>query len=169
MSASICVRRLPLSVLLVSVAVACSDSRPAAPDRGADPLTGLVQVQSPDTARGGGGTSTPQGDGFFRGAVKGFNEADFPDTLKSVKPLAGVVATAYPAELTNGEPKLGPAASVVTTNAEGQFTFPTLRGGLYVVTFVPPGGSSYESGWTMATAHSLSGDRPWIIMLRAKK
>jgi len=169
MSLSKFLRGLPALVVLVATAIACSDSRPAGPDKGADPLAGLVQVQSPDTTRGGGGTSTPQGDGFFRGAVKGFNEADYPDTLKSVKPLAGVVATAYTAELTTNEPKLGPAASVVTTNADGQFTFPTLRGGLYVVTFVPPAGSSYESGWTMATAHSRSGDLPWVIMLRAKK
>jgi hypothetical protein len=110
----------------------------------------------------------PQGDGYFRGSVVGYSEADFPDTLKSAKPIANVAVTAYPATPTNADPKLGPPAASVRTGADGQFTFPTLKGGLYVVTFVPPAGDSHESAWTQATAHSKSADLPWTIMLRAK-
>jgi len=155
-----------LSLSLVMTAVACGDSTPASPDEGSDPIKNLVQVQSPDTARAG--VSSAKGDGSFHGFVRGYNEADFPDTLKSVKALANVVVTAYPAELTNGDPKLGPAAATVSTSSDGQFTFPTLKGGLYVVTFVPAKGDSYASAWTQATAHPQSGDLAWIIMLRAR-
>ena len=164
------VRVIAPSLLFAAFAIACSDSRPVAPEGGADPLKDRVQLQSPDTAVRGGGTSPApsQGDGFFRGVVRGYSEADFPDTLKSAKPLANTVVTAYPAELTDREPKLGPAKASVVTNADGEFTLPTLPGGLYVVTFTPPAGASYDSGWTLATAHPGSGDRPWIIMLRAK-
>ena len=170
MSRSKSVRVVAPSLLFAAFVIACSDSRPAAPDGGADPLQGRVQLQSPDTAISGGGPSTApsQGDGFFRGAVRGYSEADFPDTLRSAKPLASVTVTAYPATLTDREPKLGPAKASVVTNAQGEFTLPTLPEGLYVVTFTPPGGASYDSGWTLATAHPGSGDRPWIIMLRAK-
>ena len=163
------VRFVSPSMFLVAAAIACGDSRPAAPSGETDLLKDRVQLQSPDTARGGGGLpAPPQGDGYFRGSVVGFSQADFPDTLKSAKPLANVAVTAYPAELTDRDPKLGPAAASVTTNAQGQFTFATLRGGLYVVTFTPSAGDGYESAWTLATASPQSGDRPWTIMLRKK-
>jgi len=161
-------RVTPLSILLVAAAIACADSKSVAPDGGASPIQGLVGLQSPDTSGGGSSSSPSQGDGFFRGVVQGYSEAAFPDTLKSMKPLANVSVTAYPAELTNAEPKLGPATATVLTNGEGQFTFSTLPGRLYVVTFVPPSGSPYASGWTQATANPQSGDRSWTIMLRAK-
>src|SRR5689334_16185821 len=121
-----------LSVCLLAAAIACGDSGPAAPNGGNDPLKDLVRHQSPDTTVAGGPSTAPQGDGYFRGSVVGYSEADFPDTLKSAKPLANVAVTAYPAELTNAEPKLGPAVASVTTSADGQFTFPTLKGGLYM-------------------------------------
>jgi len=168
MSAPMSLRVTLLSVLIASAVVACGESKSVAPDGGADPLQGRVQLQSPDTAVRGGGTTSATGDGFFRGAVRGYSEADFPDTLKSAKALANVAVTAYPAELTNREPKLGPARATVTTNANGEFTFGTLPGGLYVVTFTPPAGASYDSAWTLATASAESGGQPWIIMLRAK-
>lgn len=173
MSRSTSIRIRPLSLLALAAALACGDSRPTAPDGGSDPLHNLVQVQSPDTTRGGGGGSgSPpalQGDGFFRGVVKGYSEADFPDTLKSAKPLANVTVTAYPAKLTDSDPKLGSPVATITTNATGEFTFPTLPGGLYVVTFMPPSGVEYQSAWTLATAHSQSGDWPWTIMLPMKR
>ena len=171
MSRSTSIRIPPFSLLVLAAALACGESKPTAPDGGSDPLRNVVQVQSPDTARGGGNGAPPavQGDGFFRGKVMGYSEADFPDTLKSAKPLANVSVTAYPAELTDSDPKLGPPVSTVTTNATGEFTFPTLPGGLYVVTFVPPSGAEYESVWTLATAHSQSGDWPWTIMMPMKK
>ena len=154
----------PALALSVVAVIACSDTKPTTPAAEPSPLEGRIQVQSPDT--GGGNTVTRTGNGLFRGTVMGYSEADLPDTLKSARRLANVVVTAYPAELTSGEPKLGPAAASVTTNADGQFTFPTLVGGLYVVTFAPPAGSPYASVWTIATAHSESGNQPWTIMLR---
>ena len=156
----------PLFALSIAGAVACSDSDPVVPEAESSPLDGRVQMQSPDTAIANSPTSPVKGDGFFRGSVKGYREADIPDTLKSLVPLANVTVTAYPAELTNADPKLGPAAASVTTNAAGQFTFGTLPGRLYVVTFTPPTGSPYQSVWTIATAHPNSGDWPWVIMLR---
>jgi hypothetical protein len=155
-------------VLAVTTAIACTDSNPAAPATQQNPLKDGVQLQSPDTANGTGGTAA-QGDGSFHGSVKGYNEADFPDTLKSVKPLANVTVTAYHAELTNADPKLGAVAAKVSTNADGQFTLPTLTGGLYVVTFTPAPADAYDGAWTIATASSKSGDLPWVIMLRAKR
>ncbi len=172
MSRSKSVRFVPLSLLLAAVAIACSDSRPVSPIDGADPLAGRVLLQSPDTSiRGGEGTPPAPpvtGDGLFRGVVRGYSEADFPDTLRSAKPLANVVVTVYPATLTDGQPELGPEAARVVTNTAGEFTTPTLTGGLYVVTFTPPEGESYDNAWTLATAHSQSGERPWIIMLRER-
>ena len=172
MSRSTPIRIPPFSLLVLAAALACGDSRPTAPDGGSDPLDNLVQVQSPDTARSGGGSGSPpatEGDGLFRGMVEGYSEAVFPDTLKSAKPLANVTVTAYPAELTDSDPKLGSAAATVTTNAAGEFTFPTLPGGLYAVTFVPPSGAAYESAWTLATAQPQSSDWPWTIMLPMKR
>jgi hypothetical protein len=158
-----------LSIFLLAAAIACGDSGPAAPAGETDLLKDRVQLQSPDTARGTWGVPGPtQGDGFFRGSVMGYSLADLPDTLKSAKPLANVVVTAYPAELTDRDPKLGPAAGTVTTNAQGQFTFATLKGGLYVVTFTPPAGDGHEAAWTLATATPQSGGYPWTIMLRRK-
>src|SRR5678815_977902 len=132
MSAGVSIRVLSSSLVLLA-ALACGDSRPSAPTEEPDLLKDRVQLQSPDTARATWGVPGPsQGDGFFRGSVMGYSLADLPDTLKNVKPLANVVVTAYPAELTDKDPKLGPAAGTLTTNAQGQFTFATLRGGLYV-------------------------------------
>lgn len=165
------VRFVPLSLVFAAVAIACSDSRPVSPTERTDLLEGRVLLQSPDTAiHGGGGPPPPPvtGDGFFRGVVRGYSEADFPDTLKSAKPLADVVVAAYPATLTDSQPKLGAEAARVVTNAAGEFTTPILAGGLYVVTLTPPEGASYSSAWTLATAHSGSGEQPWIVMLRAR-
>ena len=161
------VRNSLVSLCLLAAAAACGDSAPAAPNGGNDPLEALVQHQSPDTTAGGA-VPAPQGDGYFRGSVVGYSEADFPDTLKSAKPIANAAVTAYPATLTNADPKLGPPAASVRTGADGQFTFPTLKGGLYVVTFVPPAGDPHKAAWTQATANPQSGDRPWIIMLGTK-
>src|SRR5689334_8795776 len=111
MPAVVSIRDVSLSVLLAAVAIACGDATPAGPNGGTDPFKDRVQVASPDTT---GSTSGPsQGDGFFRGSVMGYSLADLPDTLKSAKPLANVAVAAYPAELTDKEPKLGPLAAKV--------------------------------------------------------
>src|ERR1043165_9834182 len=89
MSPATFIRLVPLSALAAAV-LACGDSRPSTPAGGADPLKDRVQLQSPDTARGGNLPSPPKGDGSFRGSVVGYSLADLPDTLKNAKPLANV-------------------------------------------------------------------------------
>ena len=53
MSLSKSVRVVAPSLLFAAFVIACSDSRPVAPDGEADPLQGRVQLQSPDTAVSG--------------------------------------------------------------------------------------------------------------------
>jgi hypothetical protein len=169
MSPARAVRTSLLSLLVAAAAIACGDSKSVAPDGGTNPLKDRVQLQSPDTARGGSVSAPPSlGDGYFRGVVRGYSQADLPDTIKSAKSLANVAVTAYAAELTDGEPKLGQAVASVTTSADGQFTLGILPGRLYAVTFVPAKGDPHESGWTLATVHPKSGDTPWTIMLRSR-
>ena len=154
---------LGLACIALVVAVACSDNGPAGP--GPDPLAGLTAATRGDTAPEPP-QSTPRGPGFFVGTVYGYEPG--PDTLASAVKLEGARVTAFVRVDTGDGVAAGRQVASVVTNAQGFFQLPTLPGGEYVVTFVPPSASPYRGGWTVAAAWQQSGDSPWYIMLPRK-
>jgi hypothetical protein len=100
------------------------------------------------------------------GTLYGYEPA--PDTAASAVRIAGARVTAFVREEANGQVVAGDEVATVLTNAQGFFQLPTLQGGEYVVTFVPPASSPYRGGWTTAFAWQQSGDSPWYIMLPRK-
>ncbi len=157
--------RLPLALAALALFAAtssCSDSDPAAPD--GNPLAGLAATTRGDTADAP--PEGPSGPGYFRGTIYGYDQGT--DTLASAVRLDDVRVTAYVRAETNGDVVAGRQVASVRTNAQGFFQLPTLPGGEYVVTFVPPASSPYRGGWTTAGAWDQSGDNPWYIMLPRK-
>ena len=61
--------------------------------------------------------------------------------------------------------RAGAAVATTTSSASGAWSLPTLPGGDYIVTFVPPESSGYRAGWTIGTAWTQSGVDPWQIHL----
>lgn len=162
--------RTPRAVLAVAlmalVSVACAES--TAPDNSIEALAGLVSSTPQDSA---GNTTTPPpgaaGVGYFRGYVRGPNTPGTGgDTLATSPRIAGVVVRAYPiTAYTADGPELGASAGEVTTDAEGAFTFPTIPGGEYAVTFRPPAGSGYQGIWVTGPIHPTSHEWPWWVTL----
>ena len=148
------------AVALLATTASCSDSDPGAP--AGDPLAGLTAATRGDTADARP-TVAPSSPGHFVGTVYGYEAG--PDTLASAVRLDDVRVTAYVrAESAEGV-VAGRQMAMVLTDAQGIFRLPTLPGGEYVVTFVPPATSPYRGGWTTAGAWQQSGDHPWHIML----
>lgn len=156
-------RALALLAALTFAFAACSDdsSGPAA-----DPLAGLVTAERGDTAETPP-NETPDGPGHFQGFVKGYTPG-VVDTNSTIVALADVRVTAYRNDGTGVQPEAGDAVATTFSNASGAWALPTLPGGEYVITFVPPAGSSYHGGWTVGQAWSNSGDSPWQIFLSKK-
>ena len=63
---------------------------------------------------------------------------------------------------------VGTVVANIVTDANGDWQLPTMSGGEYVVTFVPPDGSKYRGVWAVAIAHSGSNQQAWFIMLPVK-
>ena len=155
--------RLPFALAALALLAAtssCSDSGPAAPD--SDPLAGLAAATRGDTAEAPP-PEAPPSPGHFVGTVYGYEPGT--DTLASAVRLRDVRVTAYERAETSEGVGAGRQVATVLTNALGFFHLPTLPGGEYVVTFVPPASSPYHGGWTTAGAWQQSGDHPWHIML----
>ena len=152
--------QLGAACIAVLLAAACSDHDPAGP--GNDPLAGLTEAERGDTATSPP-PSVPRGPGHFVGTVYGYDPG--PDTLASSVRLEGARVTAFVLVQTPDTVVAGRQAASVLTNAQGFFQLPTLPAGEYIVTFVPPAGSPYRGGWTVAEAWQQSGDSPWYIML----
>ena len=155
--------RLPFvlaAIALLAATSSCSDTDPGAPD--GDPLAGLAAATRGDTAAAPP-PEAPPSPGYFRGTVYGYEPG--PDTLASAVRLDDVRVTAYVRAETSEGVVAGRQVATVLTNTEGFFQLPTLAGGEYVVTFVPPAASPYRGGWTTAGAWQQSGDNPWYIML----
>jgi hypothetical protein len=156
--------------VLTSGIVACADSGPAPIDQ--SPLAGLTRVSTNDS--GGVTTPAPAADptpGYFRGTIRGYSSASGPDTLATAVKLPNVRVTAYPRiESRTDTLGVGPAAGEALTDANGEFTLPTMPGGDYVVTFNPqaPEDTQYHGGWTVTTIHERSHEVPWYIMLPKK-
>lgn len=159
-------RVFALAALVVLAVSACSDvTAPAGAD---EILAGLVSAVPQDSA--GAAAPPPSGgtgSGYFRGYVRGPNTPGAGgDTLATSPRIAGVVVRAY--EWTSGGPGqivLGDLVGEVVTDAQGAFTFPTIPGGDYAVTFRPPTNSGYQGVWVTAPIHSTSHEWPWWVTL----
>ena len=161
---------------LVGVAVltrgilACADGGSA--PIGDSPLSGLSRVSTNDST--GAPVPAPPANlspGYFRGTVRGYSTASGPDTMATAVKLANVRVTAYPRiESRTDTLGTGPAAGSVLTDANGEFTMPTIPGGEYIVTFNPqaPEDTQYRGVFTVATIHADSHESPWFIMLPRK-
>jgi len=154
--------------VIVCGIVACSDGGPAPVDDNS-PLAGLARVSTNDSA-GAPAPANPT-PGYFRGMVRGYSPASGPDTLANAVKLPNVRVTAYPRiESRTDTLGTGPAAGSVLTDANGEFTMPTIPGGEYIVTFNPqaPEDTQYRGVFTVATVHATSHEYPWFIMLPKK-
>lgn len=154
------------ATLLALVAVACSET--TAPDGTQAVLAGLIGSTTQDSA---GNAAPPPaggaGTGYFRGYVRGPNAPGAGgDTLATSPRIAGVIVRAYPITGSGPSgPQLGALAGQVTTDAEGAFTFPSIPGGEYAVTFHPPAGSGYLGIWVSGPIHPTSHEHPWWVTL----
>jgi hypothetical protein len=162
-------RRSVIGIALISSGIiACADSGSEPIDD--SPLAGLTRVTTNDSSTAPPpSTPTP---GYFRGTVRGYSTTSGPDTLATAVRLPNVRVTAYPRiESRTDTLGTGPAAGSVLTDANGEFTMPTMPGGEYIVTFNPqaPEDSQYRGGWTVTTVHERSQESPWFIMLPKKE
>lgn len=148
------------------VAVACSDQTTTQPPQ--SPLAGLSLVTTNDT------NATPSapltGSGYFRGTVMAPSQPGAGnDSLQTSPKIANVRVTIYARVAGTGSSvELGASAGSVLTGSDGVFQLPTLPAGDYVVTFVPPEGSSYNSSYAFGPLRSNSSDHPWWVTLTKK-
>ncbi|MEO7995830.1 MAG: hypothetical protein ABI852_00210 [Gemmatimonadaceae bacterium] len=157
------------AVLAVAVTtVACSDDTTPTQPSTPSALAGLSATSSNDTVTTP--QTTPTGTGFFHGTVMGPSvTGPGTDTLKTSPKIADVRVTIYPRLSTNpSDMTVGPAAGSVLTDAQGQFTLPTLPAGEYVVTFVPPESGAYRGSYAFGPLRSNSGQFAWWIVLNKK-
>jgi hypothetical protein len=155
--------------------VACSEDPPTT--GGNSPLAGLKSSVAGDSAGSipaptppPASTPTP---GYVHGTVRapGANAQPGQDTLATSVKIAGAIVTAYPRVVQGTDTAgVGPVAAQVVTDANGQFTLPTLPGGEYVITFNPPKSleATYGGVWTIGTIHDRSHEFPWWITLWKK-
>jgi hypothetical protein len=137
----------------------------------ASPLSGLSAGATNDSSP----VTTPPANatpGSFHGTVMG--HSPFPpgtDTLSALPRVVGARLAAYVHVQPSAGDTLGVGAQVasVTTDANGQFQFPTLAGALYIVTITPPAGSTYQGVWVTAVAQAHSADYPWWVVLPMKQ
>ncbi len=154
------------AVGMVGLAVACgSDTVGTGPI--SSPLAGLVPGATNDSNPVTTPPPTPS-PGSFHGTILG--HATLPagsDTLSTLPRIVGARLTAYTHVQSTASDTLGVGVEVasVTTDANGQFQFPSLPGALYIVTVAPPAGSKYQGIWVAAVAHSHSADYPWWVVL----
>jgi hypothetical protein len=167
--------------LVTTLAIGCADNGlPTSVDD--SPLKGLAHAGTPDSgtttpppppAPGDTDSTTappPSGPGVFRGYVRGQAEPGTgPDTMTNAPKLANVKVTAYPISQTPTDTLvIGEAAASVLTNANGEWTLPSLPGGTYAVTFVPPAGSKYRGVYAFGPLNSQSVNYPWWVVLPLK-
>jgi len=66
---------------------------------------------------------------------------------------------------TGSEPNLGDVAATMTSDANGAFESPTLPGGEYLITFIPPAATGYRGVWVTTTIHAGSSEGNWWVVL----
>jgi hypothetical protein len=154
--------RLYVITAAVAIAAAACGSESIAGPTG-NPLTGLKETTTHDSNTSNPGGSGP---GYFHGTVLGQSApGGGTDTLATAPRIANVKVTIYQGVQTASGVTTGTEQGSVVTDASGQFTLPTLPGGLYVVTFVPPTGSPYHGVYAFGTLSSVSGTYPWWVVL----
>lgn len=161
-------------VCVASLAIACAEKAvtPVEPS----PLTGLQRAESTDStgAPPPDSVTAPPTDpspGYVHGTVLGPSAPGAGnDSLNTAPRIAGVKVTAYPRVPPTAADTIGvgPAVATVTTGADGKFQLPTLPGGEYLVTFVPPEGSMYGGVWVSGSINGRSGEWPWWVVLWKK-
>lgn len=148
--------------LAAAALLACGSDGPT--DPGASQLEGLSRITNADSMPQSPPSGATQSPGRFHGTVYGYVPGG--DTLATRVALPGVRVTAYAGvRAPDGAVSPGAEAASVVTDAGGAFALPSLPGGEYVVTIVPPSGSGYRGAWATATAWEHSGDQPWFVML----
>jgi len=155
---------------VVGIAAACATTDSVGPGPNPSPLAGLVAGATNDSNPV---TSPPPQPtpGSFHGTVMGHSTLPpGTDTLSQLPRIAGARLTAYSHVPPTDSDTLGVGSEVasVTTDANGQFQFPTLPGALYIVTIAPPAGSKYQGVWVAAIAHAHSADYAWWVVLPLK-
>ena len=162
-------------LIATGFAFACAGEAPTASE--SSPKAGLRSAQVQDSASSTPAPtpppSTPPTPGYVHGTVRapGGSAPPGQDSLSASVKIPGAIVTAYPrVRSTLDTAGAGPMAAQVTTDANGQFTLPTLPGGEYIVTFNPPASLSavYGGVWVTTTIHSGSSDFPWWITLWKK-
>src|SRR5687767_1546826 len=135
---------------VASLAIACADKTVTPVDP--SPLSGLQRVEGTDSTgapppdSSGSPAPNPASPGYVLGTVLGPSAPGAGnDSLNTAPRIAGVKVTALSrvAPTAGDTIGIGPAVATVTTGADGKFQLPTLPGGEYFVTFVPPEGSPY--------------------------
>lgn len=159
------IRRIQcLAALLLFAAAACSE-KPTTVEPSI--LRGLSQGESNDTVGTAPPPPTQATPGSFRGFVLGPGTG--PDTMATAPRLEGIVVTAYRLLGWSGqEPSVSDAIATMTSDAGGTFQSPTIPGGEYVVTFVPPASSIYRGVYVTTTIHAASSDGNWWVVLPRK-
>jgi hypothetical protein len=168
-------------VLIASAAVACVD-KPTGIE--VSPLAGLQRLEGDsaggpptDSAAGPPPDSAsspapnPSAPGYVLGTVLGPSAPGAGnDSLNTAPRIAGVVVTAHPrvAPSAGDSIGVGSAVATVTTGADGKFQLPTLPGGEYIVTFVPPPNSGYGGVWVWGPINDRSHAWPWWVVLWKK-
>lgn len=145
----------------IGLLAACAEKSPTGIE---SILRGLSESQSNDTT----GTVPPPPTNPTPGSFKGFvlGPGTGPDTMATAPRLQNVAVTVYPHLGWNGsDPRVGAVAASMVTNANGEFESPTLPGGEYLVTFVPPTGSIYRGVYVTTTIHAGSGGGNWWVVL----
>ena len=163
------------AVCVASLAIACVEKTVTPVDP--SPLTGLQRAESTDSTGAPPPDSItapptdPASPGSVHGTVLGPSAPGAGnDSLNTAPRIAGVKVTAYPRvpPTTQDTIGIGPAAATVTTGTDGKFQLPTLPGGEYLVTFVPPEGSIYGGVWVSTSINDRSDEWPWWIVLWKK-
>lgn len=150
-----------IAAALAAALLACGGDATTEPE--IDHLAGLTRVEQGDSVATAP-PNAPTAPGRFHGTVWGYVPGG--DTLATRVPLGGVRITAYRAvPRSDGGRAPGDEVASTTTAADGTWALPTLPGGEYVVTIVPPSGSGYRGIWATATAWAHSADHPWFTML----
>ena len=156
-----------LGAVLTSLALTACSSVETTEIEEPNVIAGLAEAASNDTTSGPPPTPANPTPGSFHGYVIGPGTG--PDTIATAPRVAGTVITAYPhTGWVGSEPTVGPAAASVTADANGFFQTPTIPGGEYVVTFVPPSSSPFRGVFVMTTIFSGSSTGTWWVLLPFK-
>jgi hypothetical protein len=175
MSVTVSSARIGLAAAFVASLVgACATEHPTVVK--GSPLSGLQRVEAdsgggppPDSA--GSPAPDPTSPGYVHGTVLGPSApGSGNDSLSTAPRIAGVVVTAISrvAPTASDTIGIGSAVATVTTGADGRFQLPTLPGGEYFVTFVPPANSGYGGVWVSGTINARSSEWAWWVVLWKK-